>query len=63
MKVKIMAKFQIFKDVNGKHRFRLRANNGEIIATSEAYNSKQAAQDGIQAVKASASSASTEDLT
>ena len=32
--------FEIFKDKAGKHRFHLKAPNGEIIASSEAYDSK-----------------------
>jgi len=33
-------KFEIYKDVNGEWRFRLRAVNGEIIATGESYKNK-----------------------
>jgi uncharacterized protein len=35
-------KFEITKDKAGKFRFRLKAANGEIIATSEAYESRPA---------------------
>lgn len=38
------AKFQLFVDVNGLHRWRLRAANGEIVAQSEAYRSKRDAE-------------------
>jgi hypothetical protein len=31
-------KFELYKDAAGKFRFRLKAANGEIIASSEAYN-------------------------
>ena len=34
------AKFEIKKDKAGKYRFNLIAPNGEIIASSEAYESK-----------------------
>ncbi len=44
-------KFVVFKDASGQYRFRLVAPNGEIIATSEAYTTKQACLDGIAAVK------------
>ena len=37
-------RFEIFKDVVGKFRFRLRAQNGEIIAESGAYESKRKTQ-------------------
>lgn len=50
-------KFEWFKDKSGKFRFRLKAANGEIIAVSEAYNSKEACANGIESVKKNASSA------
>lgn len=43
--------FEWFKDKTGKFRFRLKAANGEIIATGEAYESKQGCLDGIASVK------------
>ena len=46
--------FEWFKDKTGKFRFRLKAANGEIIATSEAYNSKEGCANGIESVKKSA---------
>lgn len=54
--------FEIFKDTDQKDRFRLKAPSGEIIATSEAYNSKQACKNGIEAVKKNAPIATTRDL-
>jgi uncharacterized protein YegP (UPF0339 family) len=33
-------KFELYKDAGGKYRFRLKAGNGEVIAVSEAYESK-----------------------
>ena len=44
-------KFKLYKDKAGKFRFRSKAGNGEIIATSEAYESKASAQNGIESVK------------
>lgn len=43
-------KFEITKDKAGKFRFRLKASNGEIIATSEAYETKSSAKNGITSV-------------
>ena len=57
------AKFELFKDSAGKFRFHLKAANGEIIAASQGYTSKAAAQHGIASVKDNAASAPTEDLT
>lgn len=44
-------KFEWFKDKAGKFRFRLVAPNGEMIAVSEAYSTKEACISGIEAVK------------
>ena len=47
--------FEIFKDKSGQHRFRLKAANGEIIAVSEGYTSKDRCLDGIASVEKNAS--------
>jgi uncharacterized protein YegP (UPF0339 family) len=47
-------KFELYKDKAGKFRFRLLAANGEIIATSEAYSSKDACVNGIESMKKNA---------
>ena len=49
-----MPKFEIYKDASGKFRFRLKAPNGEIIATGEAYSTIEACKRGIESVKANA---------
>lgn len=46
-----MSKFEVYRDRAGKYRWRLRAANGEIIASSEGYSSKAACEGGIAAVK------------
>jgi uncharacterized protein YegP (UPF0339 family) len=56
-------KFELYEDKGGHYRFRLKAGNGEIIADSEAYNSKASAQNGIESVKANAADAAVIDLT
>lgn len=43
--------------------FQLIAGNGEPLCTSEPYNTKQAALDGITALRSAASTAVTHDLT
>lgn len=43
-------KFQIYTDTAGKYRFRLYARNGEIIADSEGYETKDACLNGIEVV-------------
>ncbi|MEM1414702.1 MAG: YegP family protein [Myxococcota bacterium] len=47
-------KFELYKDKAGKHRFRLKSGNGQVIAASEAYESKAAAKNGIASVKKNA---------
>jgi len=46
--------FEWYKDKAGKFRFRLKAPNGEVIATSEAYTTKQGCVNGIESVKKNA---------
>jgi len=48
------AKFEWYTDKNGKFRFRLKAANGQIIATGEAYNTRDACLNGIESVKKNA---------
>ena len=48
-------KFQIYMDKSEHYRFRLRATNGQIIAScGEPYNSKKACLNGIESVKRNA---------
>jgi uncharacterized protein YegP (UPF0339 family) len=47
----------------GKFRFNLVATNGQVIATSEAYESKASAIKGIESVKRNAPTAEIDDQT
>lgn len=47
-------KFELCTDAAGKWRFRLKAGNGQVIAVGEAYESKDAAKNGIASVKTNA---------
>ena len=49
-----MPKFEIYIDSGDKYRWRLKAPNGEIIASGEAYSSKAACMNGINSVKTNA---------
>lgn len=40
------ATFEVYEDRTGKFRFRLRASTGQVVATSEAYETKAAARRG-----------------
>ena len=50
-------KFEVYQDKAGKHRFRLKAGNGEVVATGEAYPTKDAAIKGCEAVQRAATDA------
>ena len=56
-------KFVLKKGSSGKFHFNLHASNGQVIATSEAYESKAAALNGIKSVQTNAPDAKVEDQT
>ncbi|GAA0942964.1 YegP family protein [Kribbella koreensis] len=56
-------KFELYEDKSGGFRFRLKAGNGEIIAVSESYKSKDSALNGIESVKKNAGDAKVDDQT
>lgn len=56
-------KFEISKSSNDKYYFVLKAGNGEVIATSQMYSTKESCKKGIQSVKDNAINAEIEDLT
>ena len=47
-------KFEIYTDKGGEFRFRLKAKNGEIIATGEGYKAKPSCLNGIESVRKNA---------
>ena len=51
--------FEIFSGKDRQHYWRLKAPNGEIIATSEGYSSKQMCEHGIESVRQNALLAET----
>ncbi len=55
--------FEVHCDANGKFRFHLKAANGEIVAQSQSYGSKEAAMKGIASIKKNAPIAEVVDLT
>ncbi len=52
-----MSKIEVYTDRAGQHRWRLKASNGEIVATSEGYTTRSSAKQSAQSVKRWASSA------
>lgn len=57
------AKFEIYSDTKGEFRFRLKAGNGEIVATGEGYKTKAGVINGVDAVKRAAAEAEIDDKT
>lgn len=55
-------KFEIYTDKAGEFRFRLKARNGEIIATSEGYKAKAGCLNGVESVRKNALDAAVEEL-
>lgn len=51
-------KFEVYEDRSGKFRFRLKASNGQIVASGEAYDTKAAAKKGCESVQRAAEDAS-----
>ena len=48
-------KFELYPDSKGEYRWRLKASNGQVVATGgEGYSSKSAAINGIESVKKNA---------
>ena len=56
-------RFVLKKGSTGKYHFNLVASNGQVIATSEAYESKASALNGIESVKTNAPNAEIDDQT
>ena len=53
-------KFEIYQDKAGEFRFRLKATNGQIIATSEGYKAMASCLNDIESVKKNAPDAKIE---
>jgi uncharacterized protein YegP (UPF0339 family) len=45
------AKFTVYLDKSKKFRFNLKASNGQIIASSEAYETKVSCMNGIKSIQ------------
>ena len=49
-------KFEVYTDKAGEFRFRLKAKNGQIIATGEGYKAKKSCLNGIESIRKNADS-------
>ena len=54
-------KFEMYSDKAGEYRFRLKATNGQTIATSEGYSAKAGCLNGIDSVKRNAPDAEIDE--
>ncbi|MHC1558184.1 YegP family protein [Actinomycetospora sp. C-140] len=54
-------KFEVYEDKAGKFRFRLKASNGQIVASGEAYETRAAAKKGCESVQKAAQGAPIEE--
>jgi uncharacterized protein len=59
----LAAKFVLKQGSTGKYHFNLVATNGQVIASSESYESKSSALNGIESVKRNAPGAQVDDQT
>lgn len=53
-------KFEVYTDKKGETRFRLKAANGEVIASSEGYTTKKSCLNGVESVRKNAPKATVE---
>lgn len=51
-------KFEVYLDKKGEYRFRLKATNGQVIATGEGYTALAGCLNGIESIKKNAPDAS-----
>ncbi|MQA97577.1 MAG: DUF1508 domain-containing protein [Streptosporangiales bacterium] len=57
------SKFEVYEDKSGQYRWRLKAANGEVVATGESYTTKAAALRGTESVQRAAAEATVVDQT
>ena len=55
-------KFEVYEDRAGKFRFRLKATNGQVVASGQPYETKAAAKKGCESVQKAAAGAKIEDV-
>lgn len=56
-------RFEVYQDKKGEFRFRLKAGNGQVIATGEGYSTKKACLNGIASIRKNAPDAKLDDQT
>ena len=61
--VLVPAKFELYKDMAGRFRYRLKASNGNVLASSDGYDTKRSAMNGIKSLRKNATDAEIDDRT
>jgi uncharacterized protein YegP (UPF0339 family) len=56
------AKFQVFKGIDARYYFHMRAQNGEIVLQSESYSAKASATNGVESVRENGANAARYQL-
>ncbi len=54
-------RFEIYRDNAGAYHFRIKATNGNVLASSEGYKAKASAVNAIDRIKSDAAGAETID--
>jgi uncharacterized protein YegP (UPF0339 family) len=57
----VAGRFVVVRDGNDGYRFRIEAEDGQLMATSEPYTSKSSALKGVEAIKRNAAVAQIDD--
>ena len=55
-------KFEVYTDKKGEFRFRLKASNGQIVASGEGYSTLKACLNGVESVRKNAVGAKIEKV-
>lgn len=55
-------KFEVYKDKSGEFRFRLKASNGQVIASGQGYKTRESCLHGIESVRKNAANANIVEL-
>lgn len=59
--IQINPKFEVYQDKAGQFRFRLKARNGQIIAASNGYDTREACMAGVESVRRNVRGAAIEE--
>jgi uncharacterized protein YegP (UPF0339 family) len=61
--VRLVARFELYRDEGGEYRWRFRADNNEIVASGEGYRSREDCEHAVQLIKEQVPQAEVTDRT